>query len=128
MERLGLGPGDVGFLGYADGGLAAAWDEQWRAARRDAGEVSATELVDALRGEIRSRAPRAVVLPMPLDRHPDHAALGRFAMLAVLGDSPPMGSPDLLAYLVHGGPPRPAPHPRRRRGDPPPPGRSAGPH
>ena len=110
MERLGLGPGDVGFLGYADGGLAAAWDEQWRAARRDAGEVSATELVDALRGEIRSRVPRAVVVPMPLDRHPDHAALGRFAMLAVLGDSPPTGGPELLAYLVHGGPGWPAHH------------------
>ncbi len=110
MGRLGLGPGDVGFLGYADGGLAVAWDEQWRAARRDAGEVSATELVDALRGEIRSRAPRAVVLPMPLDRHPDHAALGRFAMLAVLGDSPPTGGPELLAYLVHGGPGWPAHH------------------
>jgi len=110
MGRLGLGPGDIGFLGFADGGPAAAWAEQWRAARRAAGEVSATELVDALRGELRARAPRAVVLPMQLDRHPDHAALGRFAMLAVLGDSPPMGGPELLAYLVHGGPGWPAHH------------------
>ena len=110
MARLGLEPGDVCFLGYADGGLAAAWGEGWRAARREAGEVSATELVDALRGEVRSRTPRTVILPMALDRHPDHAALARFAMLAVLGESPPVGGPGLLAYLVHAGPGWPAHH------------------
>src|SRR5207244_528291 len=49
-------------------------------------------------------------VPMPLDRHPDYAARGGFAMLAGLGDSPPTGGPELLAYLVHGGPGWPAHH------------------
>jgi len=33
LGRLGLGAGDVTFLGYADGGLAAAWSERWQVAR-----------------------------------------------------------------------------------------------
>ena len=110
MERLGLGPAETAFLGYADGGLARAWGKHWRAARRDVGEVSATRLVDALRDDIRSTAPRTVVIPVPLDRHPDHAALGRFAMLALLGESSPARDPEVLAYLVHGDPGWPAQH------------------
>src|SRR5439155_968532 len=105
LGRLGLGAGDVTFLGYADGGLAAAWSGRWQVARRDVGDVSATRLVDALHAALRTFEPDTVVLPMPLDRHPDHAALGRLTMLAMLEEP---GQPDLLAYLVHGGPGWPA--------------------
>jgi len=105
LGRLGLGAGDVTFLGYADGGLAAAWSERWQVARRDVGDVSATRLVDALHAALRTFEPDTVVLPMPLDRHPDHAALGRLTMLAMLEEP---GQPGLLAYLVHGGPGWPA--------------------
>src|SRR5213079_3218813 len=96
LGRLGLGAGDVTFLGYADGGLAAAWSERWQVARRDVGDVSATRLVDALHAALRTFEPDTVVLPMPLDR---------LTMLAMLEEP---GQPGLLAYLVHGGPGWPA--------------------
>jgi len=105
LGRLGLGAGDVTFLGYADDGLATAWSERWQVARRDVGDVSASRLVEGLHAALRAFEPDTVVLPMPLDRHPDHAALGRLAMLAMLEEP---GEPDLLAYLVHGGPGWPA--------------------
>src|SRR5439155_195721 len=86
-------------------GLATAWSERWQVARRDVGDVSASRLVEGLHAALRAFEPDTVVLPMPLDRHPDHAALGRLAMLAMLEEP---GEPDLLAYLVHDGPGWPA--------------------
>jgi len=105
LQRLGVGAGDVTFLGFADGGLAAAWGERWQARRREGGDMSGSGVVDALGAALHAFAPDTVILPMSLDRHPDHAAVGRFAMLAVL-EAP--AEPDVLAYLVHGGPGWPA--------------------
>jgi LmbE family N-acetylglucosaminyl deacetylase len=51
---------------------------------------------------LRETQPTTVVLPDPLDRHPDHYASGIFTLLALADltrDGAPL--PRLLAYLVH---------------------------
>jgi LmbE family N-acetylglucosaminyl deacetylase len=51
---------------------------------------------------LREMQPTIVVLPDPLDRHPDHYASGVFTLLALADltrDGAPM--PHLLAYLTH---------------------------
>ena len=53
---------------------------------------------------VRETRPTMVVLPDPLDRHPDHRAAGLFTLLALygLGAEPAESDmPQLLAYLVH---------------------------
>ena len=101
LADLGLAPADVEFLGYANNSLANAWGKRWRAARRGADETSSGALVEALRGALRAAAPDTIVLPMSLDEHVDHYALGRFALLALLGEAP-VPRPTVLGYLVHG--------------------------
>ena len=101
LGDLGVAPTDVEFLGYADAGLAAAWSERWRTARGDGDDVAGAAVVDALRAAFRAARPDTVVLPMPVDAHPDHRALGCFALLGLLGERP---APEtaLLTYLIHG--------------------------
>ena len=93
----------VRFLGYADGRLGWAWSEHWTAVRRDGTEESAQTIVDDIRGALRAAAPSAVLLPMPLDEHPDHRALNRLTLLALLGEWREREDPELLAYLIHAG-------------------------
>ena len=103
LADLGVGAGAIMFLGYADGSLADAWSERWVARKGDGGQGSADEIVEELRGVLRAAAPGSVVLPMPLDGHPDHAALNRFALLAVVAEFAKEPEPALLGYLIHGG-------------------------
>ncbi len=103
LGRLGVTPEHVHFLGYADGHLGAAWSERWRAELRGDGDEPGTRVLDALRAALRTHPPDTVVMPVPLDAHPDHRALGRFALLAVLAEFPQDPAPDLLGYLIHGG-------------------------
>jgi len=103
LADLGVDAGAIMFLGYADGSLAGAWSERWVARKPTEGQRSADEIVEDLRAALRAAAPDAVVLPMPLDGHPDHAALNRFALLAVLAEFSKKTEPALLGYLIHGG-------------------------
>jgi LmbE family N-acetylglucosaminyl deacetylase len=94
----------ITFLGYADGSLAGAWSERWVARKRSDERGPADEIVEDLRGALHAAAPDSIVLPMPMDGHPDHAALNRFTLLAVLAELGNEPEPVLFGYLIHGGP------------------------
>src|SRR5207247_2039922 len=53
------------------------------------------------REALRAAAADTIAVPMSLDEHVDHYALGRFALLALLGEAP-VPPPAVLGYLVHG--------------------------
>ena len=101
LAALGLGPDAVVFLGYADGSLAGSWTEAWTARPRGMEPTSAGVIVDALRAALRNAAPDMVIAPMALDAHPDHRALNRFALLALLGEHAKGHWPHVLGYLIH---------------------------
>ena len=98
LGDLGLGADAVTFLGYADGSLAGSWGNGWTAVPRAGGSVSADAVVDALRAALRGARPDTVVLPIAVDAHPDHRALNRFALLALLGEADRL---PVLGYLIH---------------------------
>jgi len=101
VAELGLPPESISFLRASDGRLGALWDRGWgRAGDREAS--SADAIVEALRAAFATTAPDTVVLPMPLDEHPDHRALHHFALLAMLTASPETHPPEVLGYLIHG--------------------------
>lgn len=101
LAALGVGPDAVVFLGYADGSLAGSWTEAWTARPRGKEPTSAVAIVDALRAALRDAAPDMVVAPMALDAHPDHRALNRFALLALLAEHAKDDWPHVLGYLIH---------------------------
>jgi len=102
LAVLDVPPASIEFLGYADETLAAAWSERWVAARRGEVDVPSTALIDALGASLRAARPDTVFIPLPLDEHPDHGALGRFSLLAILAEAARPG-PRVLGYVVHGG-------------------------
>jgi LmbE family N-acetylglucosaminyl deacetylase len=143
LRELGGGRIRLQILGFPDGGLEGLLAAHWRRAEPErsrttyvskppyAGTLDPSVAYDGsdLRQEtaqlMRDFAPSVVAFPDPLDRHPDHAATGLFAMLA-LGDwlprapTPGASLPRLLAYLVHwpGWPPDwDAPDPPPERSD-----------
>lgn len=64
------------------------------------------DLLHAVERTLRTWQPTTVVLPDPLDAHPDHRAAGLFTLLALdavtrRGDGPAAPLPRMLAYLVH---------------------------
>ena len=110
-------------LGFPDGGLDGLLQAHWWRSRP---ERSTTTLAtdppyddqalepdvpydgDDLRRElehiISEMRPTIVVLPDPLDRHPDHRATGLFTLLALKDwavKHPQHDMPQILAYLVH---------------------------
>jgi len=101
LAELGLGADAVSFLGFRDGSLSGAWTEAWTAWRREEQPGSADALVDALRAAVRDAEPDTVILPMALDQHPDHRALNRFALLALLAERLTADPSEVLGYLVH---------------------------
>jgi LmbE family N-acetylglucosaminyl deacetylase len=103
LARLGVSPDAERFLGWADGRLANAWSERWTATRADGAATSADAIVDDLRGLLRETSPTTVVLPMSLDEHPDHRALNRFGLLALLGERTRVRPRDVLGFPIHAG-------------------------
>src|ERR1700687_3657085 len=129
LRTLGRGRVRLQFLGFPDGGLEALVRTHWRRTHpersrtTDASDPPYADAVEPdvpydgtdLRRELvrilRATDPTLVVLPDPLDKHPDHHAAGIFALLAVndwVEDPRPRGPgnsaaplPRLLAYLVH---------------------------
>ena len=101
LAALGVPLASVSFLGVPDGQLGRLWERGWEPAASDRRE-SAEEVLGALQAAFAAGAPDAVVLPMPLDEHPDHRALHHFAVLALLGARPERRPPEVLGYLIHG--------------------------
>jgi LmbE family N-acetylglucosaminyl deacetylase len=129
MRVLGRGRIRLQLLGFPDGGLDELLRAHWLLPERSRtteasdppydGEVidgsipyDGADLRRELAAVIAEARPTLVVLPDPLDQHPDHHAAGVFGLLAI-GDwlngattvepkqasSPAM--PRILAYLVH---------------------------
>lgn len=110
-------------LGFPDGGLDGLLQAHWWRSRPERSRTTfATDPPyddqalepdvpydgDDLRRElehiIREMRPTIVVLPDPLDRHPDHRAAALFTLLALQdwhAANPKEPQPQLLGYLVH---------------------------
>jgi LmbE family N-acetylglucosaminyl deacetylase len=124
MRELGTDKVRLQLLGFPDGGLTPLLNADWqrthpeRSRTTGASDSPYREAVDPdvgydgadLRRELlrllREAQPTIVVLPHPLDRHPDHRATGIFTLLAIdewIGHraTPRIAAPELLAYLVH---------------------------
>jgi LmbE family N-acetylglucosaminyl deacetylase len=118
------------FLGFPDGGCEALLRAHWRRTQPehsrttkavdppyDDAAIEPNVLYDGadLRRELlrllQEDRPTLLVLPDPLDRHPDHRAAGLFTLLALhdwlrppatpLPGVPVPGAPRILAYLIH---------------------------
>jgi LmbE family N-acetylglucosaminyl deacetylase len=123
IEKLGLGPADMIFLGYPDRGTASMWLADWRSqcpyrsvyTRVDmnpypdtyhTGEMyCGSNLQSDLQDIIENYKPDLVILPHPSDQHPDHEAVSNFARMAIAMASLDQAgySPEIWAYLVHYG-------------------------
>ncbi|MDX2166575.1 MAG: PIG-L family deacetylase [Deltaproteobacteria bacterium] len=123
LRLLGNGAIRLTVLGFPDGGLDALLtahrdpSRPWRSRTTDAthppyaGEVAnpairydGEDLERELVRILRETRPTLIVLPDPLDRHPDHAAGGQFTLDAVAqweSELPKRERPDLAAYLIH---------------------------
>lgn len=88
MKILGLGTGDMDFLGLPDGGLTDLLMHV------DQG------IVQSLQTRIGAFAPTLLVLPALVDRHPDHSATHILAQLALAQLK--LTTPRLFAFAVHG--------------------------
>ena len=116
--------GSEHLLGFPDGGLEPLLQTHWKhsdperspttgaaqAPYPDVEDLGArydgADLRAALLRCLRDARPTTIVLPDPLDRHPDHHATGLFTLLAVNdwvheGAAAHRAMPRLLAYLVH---------------------------
>jgi LmbE family N-acetylglucosaminyl deacetylase len=98
--RLGLEPADVISLGYADGGIAAMWDDRWDPTRPyvgRSGEPTVTypwayraeavqcghDLAADLTDVVKRFTPDTVISPDTRETHPDHSGVAAFTMLAL---------------------------------------------
>jgi LmbE family N-acetylglucosaminyl deacetylase len=107
------------FLGFPDGGLHRLLTTHWQRSHPERSQTTAASdppYAEALEPDVpydgadlrrelvnllRKVHPTMVVLPDPLDRHPDHRAAGLFTLLAVQDWAAAVPLPRLLAYLVH---------------------------
>lgn len=81
LAELGVGDDDLVFLGFEDGKLSER----------------IVDIADALAPVLRERSPEQVLVTSIMDRHPDHAAVGRVGRLArERGDL----DGDLLEYAI----------------------------
>jgi LmbE family N-acetylglucosaminyl deacetylase len=128
VQTLSKGRARVEDLGFPDGGLPALLNQYWSRAHPERSATTGeskvylprspdlgaaydgAELKHQLLRIIAETAPTLVVIPDPLDRHPDHSATALFSILALdewaretgrLGSEPRAPLPRLLAYLVH---------------------------
>jgi LmbE family N-acetylglucosaminyl deacetylase len=99
--HLGLGPNDVRFLGFPDGGLADLWREHWSRSRPFTSPYTKEEsppypntvnpdvdydgqdLTSVVTRVLRDFRPNVVIIPHPYDFHLDHAHTSYFAIEAI---------------------------------------------
>lgn len=124
MRALGVGPEEITFLGYPDGGLKELWerysnssDEPYFSPQTQQSAVpygealspgapyTANNIVKDLVAVIRDFRPTDIFLPDLEDGHPDHRAGGAFALTAVAAweKESREPAPRLYSYIVHAG-------------------------
>jgi LmbE family N-acetylglucosaminyl deacetylase len=118
LERYHVLPSAVTFLGFPDGGLAAIWRRDPRASayespytRRDApphslpfetgAHYERRDLIHLIARLVASFDPDWIVLPTPLDNHPDHCATFAFVVEGLKAVAASKEPGRLLTYLVH---------------------------
>ena len=123
LERLGLQPEDIVFLGYPDRGTSPMWLADWntqcpytapytRAEKNPYPDTFHAEdnycgsnLLRDLQTIIEGYKPDLMVLPHPADQNPDHGAVSNFTRLAIAmitaGDT--SFRPEVWGYIVHYG-------------------------
>jgi len=117
-QELGLGPGQLTFLGYPDSGTLSIWMSHWdnltpfrsmltRAtavpyanAFRPGAPYKGEEILQDLKTIIIEFRPTKIFLPHPADHNPDHQALYLFTRVA-LWDLAEEMQVDLFPYLIH---------------------------
>ncbi len=123
LHRLGLGPEDITFLGYPDGGLDKIWEKYrspgepyfsprtkqsavpYSEALSPGAPYTAPSIVKDLVSVMGDFQPTDIFLPDLEDGHPDHRAGGALAITAVAAWEQGGGqhAPRLFSYLVHAG-------------------------
>ena len=123
LQVLGVPARGLDVLGFPDGALMPLLSRHWRrtqpvrSATTDASDppyafaiepdmpYDGADLRDELARVLREERPTTIVLPDPIDRHPDHAASGVLTLLAIDewigGRWPRRHPPRVLTYLVH---------------------------
>jgi LmbE family N-acetylglucosaminyl deacetylase len=120
MRKLGLGGGNIRFLGFPDGGLTELWRTHWdlpyvspytgtnHPPYADAVdphvEYEGRDLTAAMARLLADFRPTVVIMPHPNDTHPDHSSASWFVTEAVQRVEAEGRLPQdvrLLAYLVH---------------------------
>lgn len=117
LAELGVPAADVAFWGFPDGGLEPIWQRHWRSAVPYRSPTTGWEaaqqavnspmlpytavgLLQTLQDTLHRFQPDVIIMPHPLDAHPDHRALAHFTAWAAAqnqGDGA-VPTPDLLAY------------------------------
>jgi LmbE family N-acetylglucosaminyl deacetylase len=122
-RRIGGDRPRLKFLGFPDGELTTLLQEHWSSGRPECSDTtgacdppysdavepdapySGTNLRNELIKILRDFSPTMVVLPDPLDQHPDHKAAALFTLLAFdrWGEQnpQPLEGVRLLGYLLH---------------------------
>lgn len=121
LGRLGASPAALRVLGFPDGSLTALLGAYWERPLRSrttgaldppypfavdpAAPYDGRSLREQLIDVFDAVHPTMIVLPDPLDHHPDHRATAVFTILALdqwLADRGPRDdAPRMLAYLIH---------------------------
>lgn len=121
MEKIGIDPSQVIFLGYPDGRLGELWTKDWPdVAPAIAPYTRATsspyqntynpqssyrggDLFNDLLAILINFQPDIIIVPHPEDTHSDHSTASDFTRFAIAtymsSDNQP--NPKILAYLVH---------------------------
>lgn len=120
MGRFGIAPEKVHFLGFPDGGLDSMWLSVWRdhTWQSPTTKAHAVHYLNAYAGDehhpyqghalfstltrlLEQINPSMVVMPHPMDQHPDHWAAGAFATLATWAAGREGRVAQRFGYLVH---------------------------
>ena len=123
LEKLGLDPECLTFLGYPDRSLNKLWLNDWREeipfrsgyTRAESSPYTTTynpesrylgrHLLQDLQTLLSEYRPDFIVTPHPNDDHPDHRATAAFVRMAVhlLAHNDSQYQPQIWAYLIHYG-------------------------
>lgn len=123
LGNLGIRPGDIIFMGYPDGGLAAIWSNYWqedkpyrsaytrqeavpyRLAFKPGEPYAAPALLANLEAILREYRPTDIYVTDTNDSHPDHWATGAFTLAAVgeLKGEDPTFHPRIYTFVIHTG-------------------------